>query len=243
MVALSDTVSIWTSLSTRSSETEWLDEAAIDRDALDCNLRQLETLNRVLGGHQSLVRCFIRARRHLPTGRLRVVDVGCGSGDGLRVLSTFSRHHKLDVDLVGLDLNAEIIETARARSAGFPNIRYIQADAFGGTLEALSPDLTVATLFCHHFPSDALRTKVDQLFGASRALVISDLHRHPIAHAAFRGIGHLFHLSPMTRHDGAVSIRRGFTRRELEELVAPLGARHTSIRWAFAFRYEVLLAR
>lgn len=243
MDAPSDRVSVWTSLRTRSSETEWLDDLATSPTLLERNLHQLELLNHFLGGHQSLLRGVGRALRFVGHRPLRVVDVGCGNGDGLRALDKWCSRRGLNVDLIGLDLNPAIIDIARRRSEAHANVRFLQADAFGGTLDALAPDITTATLFCHHFPSTTLTGQLQQLLRSSAALVISDLHRHPVAHAGFRGLCRLAPLSPMTRHDGAVSIRRGFQRAELEALIAPLGARHVSIRWAFAFRYEVLLVR
>lgn len=243
MGAPSDRVSVWTSLRTRSSETEWLDDPATSAALLERNLQQLEQLNRFLGGHQSLIRGVRRALRFVDQRPLRVVDVGCGNGDGLRALAQWCSRRGLSVDLVGLDLNPAIIDIARRRSKTHPNVRFLQGDAFDGTLDTLAPDITTATLFFHHFPSETLGSKLQRLLRSSSALVISDLHRHPVAHAGFRAMCRLAPLSPMTRHDGAVSIRRGFQRNELEALVAPLGARHVSIHWAFAFRYEVLLVR
>jgi 2-polyprenyl-3-methyl-5-hydroxy-6-metoxy-1,4-benzoquinol methylase len=243
MDAHSDPVSIWTALPTRSLEVEWLDDMTVNRDSLQQNLRQLELLNRFLGGHHSLIRGFKRALRFMPNRRLRLVDVGCGGGDGLRLLDQWCAVHRVPVELIGLDLNPAVLETARSWSKSHPGIRYVEGDAFGGTLAALTPDITTATLFCHHFPSTSLTAHLSTLLDASQSLVISDLHRHPISHAAFRSLAKLARLSPMTRHDGAVSIRRGFNRQELEDLVAPLQTRHTSIHWAFAFRYEVLLVR
>jgi 2-polyprenyl-3-methyl-5-hydroxy-6-metoxy-1,4-benzoquinol methylase len=243
MAAPSDHVSPWASLPFRSSELEWLDDVHVDQALLRQNLAELELLNRLLGGHQSLLRGFQRALRFLPKRRLRVVDVGCGGGDGVRLLARWCAKRQLPVEFIGLDFNPTVIELAQAQSRSHANVRYVQGDAFGEVLDSLAPDLVTATLFCHHFPTASLGSHLAKLLAPSAALLISDLHRHPIAHAGFRALGRVARFCPMTRHDGAVSIRRGFKRRELEALIAPLGARHTSIRWAFAFRFEVLLVR
>lgn len=243
MVALSDPVNPWARLRERSNEAEWLDDVAVEPALLERNLLELERLNRLLGGHRSLLRVFKRALNFVPQRPLRLVDIGCGGGDGLRRIDDWCSSRGIKAEFVGLDLNPTVLETARSLSKHHPRIRFVQADAFDGTLAALSPDITTATLFCHHIPEASLSTRLATLLQASRAVVISDLHRHAIAHAGFRALARAARLSAMTRHDGAVSIRRGFKRHELEQLVAAQTASHTSIEWAFAFRYEVLLVR
>lgn len=234
-------VSLFDPLLVRSTEHEWLDDADVGGPVLHRNLRELESLNRLLGGHTSLIRGLRRALLWLPQRPLRVVDVGCGSGDGLRALSAWGRRSQVPLQLLGIDSNPEIISFARAQSADYGDVAYRQGDAFGDLLHSLRPDLVVASLFCHHFGSDVLAPWLARTVRYARAVVLSDLQRHPLAHAGFRALTRLTRASPMTRHDGAVSIRRGFTRSELEQLVEPLEVKHASIHWSFAFRYEVLL--
>lgn len=234
-------VSLFDPLVERSTETEWLDDPAFVGPALYRNLRELETINRFLGGHASLVRCVRRALPWLNKRPLHVVDVGCGSGDGLRALSRWGRREGIALRLVGLDANPEVLDFARSQSTGYDDITYLHGDAFGDFFPAINSDLVVASLFCHHFGSHVLQEWLSKVLQTTRALAISDLHRHSLAHIGFRALSRLARASPMTKNDGAVSIRRGFTRPELEGMIAPLRVKHASINWSFAFRYEVLL--
>src|SRR5690606_6978375 len=145
-----------------------------------------------------LLRGFRRALAWMPEGRLRVVDVGCGGGDGLRLLARWCAKRNLAVEFFGLDFNETVLDTARDLSRDCPNVRFVQGDAFDGTLQDLQPDIVTATLFCHHFPSTDLRSHLETMLYASRALVISDLHRHPVAHASFRLLGRVARLGAMT---------------------------------------------
>ena len=101
--------------------------------------------------------------------------------------------------------------------------------------------VVIANQFLHHFTPQALQAHLPGLVANTRVLLISDLHRHPVAHAGFRAAARLFRASPIAYHDGLVSIRRGFTRSELEALIAVLSVRHSFIEWCFPFRYEVAL--
>lgn len=240
---LPSNVGLFAALPTRSTEPEWLDDLSMSGPELEESLRDLELFNRYLGGHRALLRCLQRALPWLPKRRLRLVDVGCGRGDGLRAIARWSRRHGVELDLVGLDANEATIEQARIQSHSFPDIRYVSGDAFGSTLGDLEADVVTASLIFHHFPSSTLAARLPQLLEHTPVLVVADLHRHRLAHASFRALTKVLGNCPMTRHDGAVSIRRAFTRAELTELVSPLNLRHWSIHWSFAFRYELLLVR
>ena len=53
----------------------------------------------------------------------RVLDVGCGSGNTTRSAA------RLGAEVLGVDLSSPMIELARSRSAGIPNVRFEHADA------------------------------------------------------------------------------------------------------------------
>lgn len=240
-MALHSNVGLFARLPTRSTEMEWLDDLNINGPELEESLRDLERFNQYLGGHRALLRCLQRALPWLPKGRLRLVDIGCGRGDGLRVIARWSEKNGIPLELIGVDANEAALDEARKQSKQFPAIRYVAGDAFGATLQELEPDVVTASLLFHHFTTPALKERLPLLLNHTRALVIADLHRHRIAHASFRALTRVLGSCPMTRHDGAVSIRRAFTRSDLDELIQPLHLRHSSIHWSFAFRYEVLL--
>lgn len=234
-------VSLFDPLHTRSAEPEWLDDAAMAGPSLERNLLELEMLNRYLGGHASVLRCVRRALHWLPGGGLRLVDVGCGSGDALRTLADWARSRGRELELIGIDVNPAILDYARKRSRLYPSIRYQQVDAFADELAELQPDLILASLFCHHFNSEQLTQWLSHAVRAAPVVALSDLQRHPLPHVGFRALAALLRASPMTRHDGAVSIRRGFVRDDLQALISRLSLRHASIHRSLAFRYEVLL--
>ncbi len=227
----------------RSTEPEWLDDLSIRGPELEESLRDLELSNRFLGGHRALLKSLERALPWLPQRRLRLVDIGCGRGDGLRAIARWSARRNIPLELIGLDANAAVIDEARKQTKKYPNIRYVAGDAFGDALRELAPDVVTASLLFHHFSTEALAEQLPVLLKHSRVVVMADLHRHPVAHAGFRAITKLLRACAMTRHDGAVSIRRAFTREDLEHLIAPLQLHHWSVQWSFAFRYGVLLVR
>ena len=59
---------------------------------------------------------------------MKVLDIGSGAGD---VAMTAAELVGDDGEVIGVDMNAEILETARARArgAGFANIQFLAGDA------------------------------------------------------------------------------------------------------------------
>ncbi len=90
-------------LTFRSYEAELLDQPDIERTALFQNLKELDSVNRLLGGHA----VTINGIKQLVTEKNKtytVVDFGCGSGDTLRVLSKWSRRNGIKLELANLDV-------------------------------------------------------------------------------------------------------------------------------------------
>ncbi len=84
-----------------------------------------------------------RKRRHLE--RIRILDLGCGSGDGYDLLTnvttkdpgiyeyiTASLTPDMVQEYVGLDINEDLIKQAEACYGHFPKVRFIQEDLSNG---------------------------------------------------------------------------------------------------------------
>jgi hypothetical protein len=97
-------------------------------------------------------------------------------------------------------------------------------------------DVVTASQVLHHLPRAAAVRWIaafDRL--ARRAVVLADLRRSRLgmaaAWAAALGLG----MSASTRHDAVVSLRRGYTKRELDALLAAAGVAARA-RYAPGFR-------
>jgi hypothetical protein len=85
-------------------------------------------------------------------------------------------------------------------------------------------DVVLVSQVAHHLTSrsvvDLLRT-CDRL--ARRAVIVADLRRNRLARQAFWCGAQLLGFDDVTIADGMTSIRRGFSRRELMDLLARAG--------------------
>ncbi len=227
---------------TRSNEREYLDEFDFDEDALERTFAELARLNFWLGGHRTTIdglRLGLSGLSKLGDGPIRVVDAGCGSGDGLRALARFARAQRLPLELLGVEVNPRVLELARRLSSDYPEITYHELDVFSDAFFALGPRVVVASLICHHFSTATVESWLARLMARSDvAVVINDLQRHWAAGYAFERLCRVLQLSDITRHDGAVSVRRGFHKPELRALLESVAPRRYALRWRWAFRYQ-----
>ena len=72
-----------------------------------------------------------------------IVDVGCGTGDALRYLSSFKAYYGFDVD-------ARAIEFARERAAGRPDVTFEARPVTAEDLASIQPTVGILAGLLHH---------------------------------------------------------------------------------------------
>jgi hypothetical protein len=97
-------------------------------------------------------------------------------------------------------------------------------------------------LFFHHFTADQLVDVLGSLKSQCRVgIVINDLHRHPLAYYSIKLLTQFFSKSSMVKFDAPLSVMRGFTRLEWEEILRQAGITDYTLKWKWAFRWEILI--
>jgi hypothetical protein len=209
----------------RQVKPEWLDWLPSDDLASIRSRRDLRRVNRWMGHPRILTRALRASANGQP---LRVlVDLGTGDGHfmsevarGLRPPAKGARALLLDrVSLMSPETEAAFGQ------AGW-RAEPIQGDAFGWLRRAESGvvDALVANLFLHHFTNDQLRELFSLAVKRAPLLVAVEPRRSFLALLCTRllwAIG----CNAVTRHDAVVSVRAGFSGRELASLwpSRPLG--------------------
>ncbi|RTQ49792.1 methyltransferase domain-containing protein [Hymenobacter gummosus] len=218
-----------------------MDDLTLASDALRRNLDELEIINTRLGGYSVVTQALGRlvGRRQRP---LQVLDVGSGGGDTLRYLARWARRRRLPVELVGVDANAFMVEYAAGRSREYAEISFEQQDIFSADFAARRPDVITSSLFCHHFTDEQLVQMLRQWQRQARvAVVVNDLHRHPLAYHSIRWLTRLLGGSHLVQHDAPLSVLRAFRRRDWQRLLRQAGIGRYRLRWRWAFRWQLVL--
>ncbi len=171
-----------------------------------------------------------------------VWDLGCGGGDGLRALAAWGRKAGRPLEFVGLDANPAVIEYARQQSRDWPEIEWRCQDILNlGPDDLASADIVTFNLCLHHFTDQQILGLLEVCRRAgTKAVLINDLHRSAWAYHLFRLFCFAFRIPRIAREDGLLSVRKGFRHEELVELSSRFTP-SVSVRWRWAFRYQVLL--
>jgi SAM-dependent methyltransferase len=230
-------------LTTRATTPELMDDLSLATEELRQNLDELETINTWLGGYRPVLAALARLRPHFPASRpLRLADLGSGGGDTLRHIARWARRQPVPVELTGIDANEFMLTYATAKSQAYPEIAYQQLDIFAPEFAAQAYDILTASLFCHHFTDAELVELLRRWHQQARlAVVINDLHRHPLAYYSIKYLTRLLGGSRLVQNDAPLSVARAFSRQDWQRLLAQAGITQYALRWCWAFRWQVVI--
>lgn len=231
--------------SKRTNQPELMDDFSMQGSELRDTLDEIATINRLLGGNSITLKGVQKLLAKVSKSEeIVIVDLGCGNGDMLRMLSDYAAKNQWNFKLIGIDANSDAISYARELSALYPNITYRTEDIFSEDFEKLQYDIALCTLTLHHFHEEEVLQLMQVLkFRANIGIVINDLHRNALAYRLFQLVGFVFRLHPMPKNDGLVSILRGFKKQELVHFSKKLNITNYTIRWKWAFRYQWIISK
>lgn len=229
-------------ISVRSSQIELLDDFQGSPMELEVLLEDINRVNRLLGGVHITSNAVFKLIQENKTESYTILDVGCSDGDILRKLALRARKANITIQFIGLDLNGEALEIAKKKSSSFPEISYLERDVF--LLEKLEVDIVITTLTLHHFHSTKIPLFLEKFVKMARiGVIINDLHRSLWAYYLFKLFSVIFIHSSTAKHDGLISILRGFKKKELLTFSDQVPEVDHQISWKWAFRYRWILRK
>lgn len=213
-----------------------MDQTDIPREKIFQALEELEKINQYFYG----IRPTLSALQNMvPSNQrsLSILDVGTGAGDLPVHILNWAKNQNINVEITGIDILSSAVEYANKKTANFPQITIRNRNVF--TLdEANTYDIVHTAQTLHHFHGKNLIQFLQQLHRLCRlGVIISDLHRHPVAWMSILGFTRIWSCNDMIRNDAPLSVRKGFTGNELSErirsagLPAPHLQRHPGFRW------------
>jgi SAM-dependent methyltransferase len=215
----------------RRRGVEILDSPDIDPQVVTRSLADVARANALFGGVSSAMEEIKDALGELPR-RATLLDVGTGLGDIPCRARSFAARKGIHLTTVGLD---SVLELARASRHS------VSAAVCGDALQLPFADRSVDIVMCsqvlHHFvDSDAAKLLREMDRVARVRVVVSDLRRSWIAAAGLWLVSFPLGFHAVSRHDGVVSVLRGFTREELSDTVKDAIARKPVVHQRRGFR-------
>lgn len=223
---------------------EILDDPDID-DALRArSLADVARSNMMFGGWRAvraeLAAVLVNRERRSVT----LLDVGTGIGDIPSLAIESWRARGLKITTFGVDLSACLLR--QARDGG---VIPICGDALALPIASKSVDIAICSQTLHHFESRDVILVLRELDRVARErVIVSDIRRSWLAAAGIWLASFPLRFHPVSRHDGVVSVLRGFTPGELRQLVqkatdqTPIARRHLGFRATASWAPQTLAA-
>jgi SAM-dependent methyltransferase len=202
----------------REIESELLDALPADDPRAIRSRRDLQRVNAVMGQ----ARIMARALEAAFTDRIPRSIVELGAGDGtllLRLAKRIAPRWK-PMRVVLVDRQRLLSSQTEAEFEELSwHVESVEADAFDW-LERPNPepcDVTIATLFLHHFREGDLRRLLSLAARQTGFFLACEPERAYLSLCGASLLG-LIGCNDVTRHDGKISVRAGFVENELSDL-------------------------
>jgi len=198
----------------RRRGVEILDDPATPGDVRERAMGDIARANTLFGGTRSAMEALRQVLPELPR-RAVLLDVGTGLADIPIRTRDEAMRGGVALTIIGTDLRESLLRAAHA-----PLDAAAAGDALRLPIADASVDVALCSQLLHHFAEVDARRLIGELHRVSKGwVVVSDLRRSWVAAAGFWLASVALRFQPVTRHDGVISVLRGFTARELGALV------------------------
>ena len=216
------------------SQPELMDDFSIQDERVDLALRELRLINYFLGGNTGSKRGVSKMISDLPNNKIFILDAGSGSSD---VLDDLKKKHK-SIQVISLDRNKRVCNFIKKINNFKPMV--VCADAFNLPFKNKSVDIIHTSLFLHHFDNSSLKNIIKKFNDvAKQGIVINDLRRSLLAFIGIKILTSLFSRSELVKSDAPISVRKGFVKSELTDLLKEMDFSNYKIGRKWAFRWLI----
>lgn len=211
---------------------EYLDDPATDPRVMRRSLADVARANRLFGGTRAALAELGPMLRGLGRPAATLLDVGSGIGDIPCAARAMARDEVVSLTTIALDGSVALGGASRDRGN-----EVVHADARALPFADRSIDIVMCSQLLHHFGEEDARAVVAEMERvASRHVLIADIRRSWLAAAGIWIASFPLAFHPVSRHDGVVSVLRGFTGPELRALVRRAVGREPIVRRHAGFR-------
>ncbi len=229
----------WKMFKQRSYQKEYLDEPFIPKDLLYRNLKELEFINKYLGGHSISLKGIKQAITD-KSKNYTLMDIGCGGGDSLKAISLWAKQNERQIHLHGVDLKQDCINYAINNCCNDHSIHF-RCEDFRNAFSEKPVDIVHAALFCHHFTETEIIEFIKLCRDHKAIFVINDLERNSFAYYSIKWLTRLFSKSPLVKNDAPLSVLRGFKKVEWVSILQKAGIKLYQIQNRWAFRHLIII--
>lgn len=204
-------------------EQELLDGQIDDRQELRRNLQDMALANRLTLSNRSILRRIDDWLRARPARKpATILDVATGAGALPRAIGRWACTRGHHVKVVASDGDRAVVGIAQQMLRPW-DVELVQHNALQMPFADTSVDIVTCVFSLHHFARDAAVQLLREMSRVARlGVVVSDLRRTYGGYWGARLLA-LGPVSPLSRHDGPLSVLRAYTPAEAQQLVDAAG--------------------
>lgn len=215
----------------RRREQEILDGTGVSPAVRERSHRDIALANTLFGGTRALLSALGESLAPIPATAL-FLDIGSGTGESAGAAARYGASRGVQLHTIALDIDPSLAARARAHADDA-----VCASAMALPFASQSVDVVACHQVAHHFAGEALASLFREMQRVARhRVIVSDLRRSWLAAAGLWTVSFPLHFHPVSRHDGVLSILRGFTGPELRTLVYESCGVHPVVRRRAPFR-------
>ncbi len=215
----------------KSQAPEFLDAPGQDPVLFAGLLEAVRRTNRWYGGRSLILGYLERFARLIPTRPLTILDVATASADIPAAIAEWAHARSLPVRIAALDINLDILASARRTTAGRSDVTLIRGNAFALPFPDRGVDVVLCALALHHFSFDGAAAVLREIDRVARwGFVVNDVLRSWAAYVGALADTWLLSRNPLARHDGPLSVLRSFTWPEFHALAQAAGLNGVEVR-------------
>ena len=193
---------------------EFLDSPDIDPRIVRRSLADVARANALFGGMNAALDELMDVLSQVPRDAT-LLDVGTGLGDIPCRAREEARRSGIELTTIGLDSALELAAASQC-SIDFA----VCADALRLPFADNSIDIVMCSQVLHHFAGRQASELLREMDRVARVrVIVSDIRRSWIAAAGLWLVSFPLRFHAVSRHDGVVSVLRGFTPTELADTV------------------------
>jgi len=198
----------------RRRGSEILDSPGVAPEIVTRSLADVSKANSLFGGTSSAVDELRQFMKDLPRDAT-LLDVGTGLGDIPARVRAEAAKQQIVLTTIGLD-SAPVLAKACRKALEWS----VCGDALKLPFGDSSIDVVMCSQVLHHFAEDDALTLLREMNRVARhRVIVTDLKRSWISAAGIWLVSFPLGFHAVSRHDGVVSVMRGFTTSELADTV------------------------
>lgn len=222
----------------RATQAEYFDDPGRTLAEVRDAHRWLARVNRITRFEWPFRTAVTRALAPDACRDLTFLELGAGDGSLGRALGAWADGRGWRWKFTSLDLNPHL-------PALNPGGHNVVGDACDLPFPDRAFDVVVASTMTHHLPDDAAvcRHFSEAARVARRLVVVSDMQRSPLLYTGLSVLLPLLGCPPAFRHDGLLSVRRGWRPSEWRELARRAGLDDAEVRSELGLRLTLVRCR